>query len=264
MYVSNKNIDDYEKNGAIVLRSIFTDWIEILSAGIDKLMSDPSPRERSYNPEDGSAPFFQDLCNWNRFEEFDNFIKKSPLGEIGAKLMKSKKSRFFHDHVLVKEQGSSIVTPWHQDQPYYCVDGMQNVSFWIPLDKVNKETSLKCISGSHLWGKLHKPKRFNGEDLYDNDVSEEMPDIDSNIDLYNILSWNLEPGDAVAFNFKIIHGADANVFQNSRRRVFSARVVGDDAKFLDKKGKGSPPFEHINLNTGDELNHPDFPVLFYD
>ena len=58
MYVSNKNIDDYEKNGAIVLRSIFTDWIEILSAGIDKLMSYPSPRERSYNPEDGSAPFF--------------------------------------------------------------------------------------------------------------------------------------------------------------------------------------------------------------
>ena len=34
-------------------------------------MSDPSPRERSYNPEDGSAPFFQDLCNWNRFEEIE-------------------------------------------------------------------------------------------------------------------------------------------------------------------------------------------------
>ena len=91
------------------------------------------------------------------------------MGEIAANLMNSNMSRFFHDHVLVKERGSSIVTPWHQDQPYYCVDGTQNVSFWIPLDKINQDTSLKCVSGSHLWGKLHKPKRFNGEDLFEND-----------------------------------------------------------------------------------------------
>ena len=262
MIISKKNVEDYNNNGAIVLRSVFKEWIETLRVGVEKLMSNPSPRERSYNPDDGSAPFFQDLCNWNRFQEFNNFIKKSPLGEIAAKLMNSNMSRFFHDHVLVKEPGSSIVTPWHQDQPYYCVDGIQNVSFWIPLDKINQDTSLKCVSGSHLWGKLHKPKRFNGEDLFENDKSEEIPDIDSNKDIYKILSWDLEPGDAVAFNFKIIHGANANLNQKSRRRVFSARVVGEDATFLDKKGKGSPPFDHLNLKTGDLLNHPDFPLLY--
>jgi len=260
--ISNKNVEDYNIKGAIVLRSVFKDWVETLRVGIQKLILNPSPRERSYNPDDGSAPFFQDLCNWNRFQEFDDFVKKSPMGEIAAKLMKSNVSRFFHDHVLVKEPGSSIVTPWHQDQPYYCVDGMQNVSFWIPLDKINKKTSLKCVLGSHLGGKIHKPKRFNGDDLYKNDKSEDIPDIDSNLHNYKVLSWELEPGDAIAFNFKIIHGAAANLYQNHRRRVFSARLVGDDATFLDKKGKGSPPFDHLNLKTGDQLDHPDFPVLY--
>ena len=260
--LEKKQIEKYKKQGAIVIRSIFKEWIDDLCIGVSKLMANPSPRERSYLPEDGSAPFFQDLCNWQTIPEFKNFIMNSPLGKISAELMNSSIAMFFHDHVLVKEKGSTLVTPWHQDQPYYCVNAMQNVSFWIPLDKINKKTSLKCVSGSHLGGKLHKPKRFNGTDLYENDQSEEMPDIDLNIHKYKILSWDLEPGDAIAFNFKIIHGADGNIHQNSRRRIFSARVVGDDARFLNKKGKGSPTFEHLKLKTGDKLNIPDFPIIY--
>ena len=37
--------------------------------------------------------------------------------------------RLYHDHMLVKEPGTKQETPWHQDQPYYNVDGRQNVSF---------------------------------------------------------------------------------------------------------------------------------------
>lgn len=32
---------------------------------------------------------------------------------------------FYHDHVLVKEPGAESETPWHQDQPYYPVDGFK-------------------------------------------------------------------------------------------------------------------------------------------
>ena len=67
------------------------------------------------------------------------------------------------------------------------VDGIQNVSFWIPLDKINQDTSLKCVSGSHLWGKLHKPKRFNGEDLFENDSIYTT----SNIEVNNVRYWKV-------------------------------------------------------------------------
>ena len=49
------------------------------------------------------------------------------------------------------------------------------------------------------------------------------------------------PGDAIGFNFKTLHGAPANAGSEFRRRVFSARWVSDDAVFVDRKGKGSPP-----------------------
>ena len=44
--------------------------------------------------------------------------------------------RFFHEHALVKEQDTHEATPWHHDEPYYCVDGDRNVSLWLPLDPV--------------------------------------------------------------------------------------------------------------------------------
>ena len=260
--IDEKQIDFFSKNGAIFLKGYFTDWIEVLKSGIEKLIDNPSPRERSYTPKDGTAPFFQDLCNWQRISEFEKFIFNSDIGEVASKLMQSNVSRFFHDHVLVKEPGSSIVTPWHQDQSYYCTSGKQTISFWIPLDNISLNNTLSCISGSHKWGKLHKPKRFDGTDLFENDNSEDVPDIDNNLDQYEILSWPMEPGDAIGFNFKTLHGAPANTGSKFRRRVFSARWVGDDAIFVDRKGKGSPPFDHITLKDGDKLMGDDFPVVY--
>ncbi|MBX2825250.1 MAG: phytanoyl-CoA dioxygenase family protein [Gammaproteobacteria bacterium] len=255
-------IDQFAEDGAIILRGLFSDWVEPLRNGIEKLMTDPSPLERSYQPEDGTARFFQDLCNWQRIDEFRSFVHESPAAEIAAKLMHSNTGRFFHDHVLVKEPGTSIVTPWHQDQPYYCTDGRQSVSFWIPLDDVPQETSLRCVAGSHRWGKDHRPKRFDGSNLYEQDDYEELPDIDNNLDQYRILSWALAPGDAVAFNFRTVHGAAANTGQSNRRRAFSARWVGDDAIFRDRKGKGSPPFRQLTLEDGKPLAGDEFPLVY--
>ena len=160
-----EDIARFGEDGAIVLRGVFAGWVEPLRRGVAELMADPSPRERSYTPADGTARFFQDLVNWQRIGPFREFVFNSPAGEIAARLMCSKTARFFHDHVLVKEPGTSIVTPWHQDQPYYCTDGRQSVSFWVPLDPVAEEVSLECVAGSHLWGVDHKPKRFDGTDV---------------------------------------------------------------------------------------------------
>jgi ectoine hydroxylase-related dioxygenase (phytanoyl-CoA dioxygenase family) len=259
--LAESQVEAFARDGVVLLRGAFKDWVEPLAKGIDGLMKNPSPLERSYHPQGDAAPFFQDLCNWQRFGDFKDFVYRSPAGAIAAQLMRSKTARFFHDHVLVKEPGTSVVTPWHQDLPYYCVEGEQSVSFWIPLDNVPRAISLECVAGSHKWS-VHKPKRFDGSDLYAGDETVEMPDIEGNRDQYSIVSWDMEPGDAVAFNFRTVHGAAANKGSGDRRRVFSARWVGDDAVFADRKGKGSPPFKHLTLKDGDRLDGPDFPVAF--
>lgn len=261
-HIEKQDVEKFEEDGVILLRGVFKDWVEPLREGIKELMQNPSPLERSVKPADGSAPFFQDLCNWQRIQPFGDFVRNSPAGKIAAKLMGSDTGQFFHDHVLVKEPGTSVVTPWHQDMPYYCVGGQKTVSLWIPLDDVPQETALQCIAGSHKWGKSHKPMRFDGTALYEGDDSEELPDIDADRSKYDIRQWAMAPGDAVAFDFRTVHGAKANEGGGSRRRAFSARWVGDDAVFIDRGGKGSPPFRHLSLKTGEPLQGPEFPVVY--
>ena len=62
--------------------------------------------------------FFDDYCNWQRIPEFTEVIMKSEAAAVAAALMASDTVQVFHDHVLVKEPGTSKATPWHQDGPY--------------------------------------------------------------------------------------------------------------------------------------------------
>ena len=62
--------------------------------------------------------------------------------------------------ILVKRPGNSTITPWHQDQPYYCVEGDRTVSFWTPLDAISRSVSLECVAGSHRWNTAgYRPTR---------------------------------------------------------------------------------------------------------
>ena len=54
-----------------------------------------------------------------------------------------------------------------------------------------------------------------------------MPDISADRENYRILSWDVAPGDAIAFNFRTVHGAPAN-HTAERRAAIAFRWLGDD------------------------------------
>ena len=256
-------VDDFQARGVVVLRGAFREWVEPLRAGVAAVMADPSPFERTVRPADGSPPFFQDYCNWDRIAEFRRFVFESPAGSIAAALMRSTRARFFHEHVLVKEPGTTVETPWHHDQPYYCVAGEKTVSLWIALDPVARETSVEYVGGSHRWGRTFRPTRFNGTDLFADDPSERVPDISARRGEFDLVGWEMEAGDAVAFSFLTLHGAPGNVSDTARRRAFSGRFVGDDAVYRDLGGLGSPPFRGLALEDGEPLSGPEFPIVHH-
>ena len=72
----------------------------------------------------------------------------------------------------------------------------------------------------------------------------------------------LTPGDAVAFSYRTLHGAPANLQAANRRRAFSLRTVGDDARWAVRKGATSPPFRGVKLPHGAALEAPEFPLLW--
>ncbi|MEM7288766.1 MAG: phytanoyl-CoA dioxygenase family protein [Pseudomonadota bacterium] len=259
--ITEKQVEDFQEFGAVLLKDAFTDHVETARQAIEENKANPSWRERTYRPDDGSAPFFQDYVVWNQFDGYRSLVKNSGMGEIAARLMRSKTAQIFHDHILVKEPGNSVVTPWHQDQPYYLVEAEKTVSFWVSLDPVPRERTIEYIAGSHKWEKSFRPDRFDGTPLFDNDTSEQVPDVDALRDNYSILGWAVEPGDAVAFSFRTLHGAPANA-SPTRRRVISIRWVGDDAVFAERPGKTSPAFPDLDYVPGTPFEGDEFPVLF--
>lgn len=259
--ISEEQISRFETDGVVVIRNLFKPWVASTQEAIEQNQSKPSWRERTYRPDDGGAPFFQDYCVWNDFDGYRSLVTQSPMANIAASLMRSKTARIFHDHILVKEPGNSVVTPWHQDKPYYLVDGQQSVSFWVPLDPVPRERTIEYIAGSHRSGKLYKPQRFDGTDLYENDNSQPVPDIDANRSDFDIKGWEMQPGDAVAFSFGTLHGAPANS-SDQRRRVISVRWVGDDARFIQRPGNTSPAFPDLNYEDGAPFGGQQFPVIY--
>lgn len=261
MTVSQDVIESFQRDGCAVIRGAFADWIEGARQGIEDNLASPTFRERTYVPDDGTARFFQDFCNWDRIAGYRALVRESPMAEIAAHLMGSDTARIFHDHVLVKEPGNSIATPWHQDQPYYLVEGTQSVSFWVPLDPVPRDRTIEFVAGSHIAGKTYRAERFDGTNLYEGDETEAVPDVSAGREDLDIRGWGVEPGDAVVFNFRTLHGAPANS-STSRRRVISVRWVGDDARFAVRPGRTSPPFPDLDYQDGAPFDAPEFPVLF--
>ena len=194
----------------------------------------------------------------------ERFIRESPGAEIAAELTGSDSIRLYHDHVLVKEPGTKQRTPWHQDQPYYNVDGVQNASMWFPVDPVDRSATLEFIAGTHR-GPWYMPRTFLDDQAkwFPDGSLAELPDFAADPDRWRVLGWALEPGDAVFFNMLTVHGS-GGVSGPNRRRVLSVRFLGDDMVHAPRRWTTSPPFDGLDAELADgvPMDHPLFPLLW--
>jgi ectoine hydroxylase-related dioxygenase (phytanoyl-CoA dioxygenase family) len=258
--LSPEDVAAFRRDGAVVVRGLFAPHVDTLRDGVAQNMAEPGPYAAENLRPHEAGRFFDDYCNWTRIPAFEAALRDPSVAQAAADLMGSDGVQAFHDHVLVKEPGTSKATPWHQDGPYYFVGGAQTVSFWVPLDPV-REATLRLVAGSHLWPRPVLPKRWlAGGDFYP-DPEAWMPVPDPDAEGMTVLEWEMEPGDAVAFDFRTLHGARGNE-SPVRRRAFSLRLVGDDATYVERPGPTSPPFPGHGMRPGERLREDWFPVVW--
>jgi ectoine hydroxylase-related dioxygenase (phytanoyl-CoA dioxygenase family) len=252
-------LGDFERDGVVCLRGAFgSDDLDRFETAIESVLASPSPLAlRASDPTDGL--FFEDFCNASRLPEMANAAFESAAGGLAHRLMGARTTRWYHDHVLVKEAGTSQSTPWHQDQPYYNVDGRVNVSLWIPVDPVPSESALQCVAGTHL-GPWYLPRTFKtgAANWFPEGSLAELPDPAEISRLGEVMVWDLEPGDAIAFNMATVHGAAGS---SELRRVLSLRFLGDDMVFARRPWRTSPPFDGLDMVDGAPVEGELFPVL---
>ena len=263
-HLRESDIDDFQRDGATVIREALAQrWLDRLAEGVEHNRAHPSGWASWYTKPDESVGFWSDYVTWQDVPAYRDVVEHSGLAELAGSLMRSDSVRFFHEHVLVKEPGTQERTPWHHDQPYYCIDGDQNVSMWIALDPVPAEAGLRFIAGSHRWNRSFVPRKFVDHTPYAAAESgfELVPDLDAEIDQHRVLNFGVEPGDVIVFHYRTLHEAPGNTSAVTSRRAVSLRWVGDDATFALRPWMHSPPFEQHELIVGGPLDDPRFPLV---
>jgi ectoine hydroxylase-related dioxygenase (phytanoyl-CoA dioxygenase family) len=260
-HISPEQVSAFRRDGAVCVRGAFSAAeVALVEAGIERNLADPSPRGIVASRETDAGRFFEDFCNWSRIPEYEQVIRRSAAAGIAGALLGCERIRLYHDHLLVKEADTSQPTPWHQDQPYYNIEGRQTCSMWMPVDAVPRESTLEFVAGSHL-GPWLMPRSFMNDQAkwFPEGSLEELPEIDRAT--APIVGWALEPGDAVFFHMLTLHSAAGT---RTRRRAFSVRFLGDDVVHAPRAWTTSPPFPGLEaeLAAGAAMEHPLFPVVW--
>ena len=87
-------------------------------------------------------------------------------------------------------------------------------------------------------------------------------DPDTAPESFRVVEQPLEPGDAVAFSFRTLHGARGKTTAE-RRRASTLRFVGDDARCIARPGPTSPPFHSHDMKTDQRLREDWFPTIYH-
>jgi len=262
------------RDGALCVRGAFSEWVEPMCAAIEQALDDPGPLAQNpahadYRPagNERSHSFHIELGVWSRHAAFHAFAFHSPAADLAMHLLSSAHVNLFFDQLFVKEPGSPEQrTPWHQDQTYWPIRGSQVLSIWVAFDRVTEASgALRYVKGSHLWGQRFCPRDFGAGQRALHDLGgDAAPDVDESTD-YEVLSWDLEPGDCLIHHGMTLHAAPGNASPRQRRRAHSIRFTGDDVRW-DPRPEVLARVPRmttlpIPLRAGDPLTCDAFPVV---
>ena len=256
--LTTKEVDTYHRDGVVPLRGMFDkDWVELLNKGLDVNCKSPTERSRTWDKDDLGHTMFYDTLAWRKIEEYKKFIFNSPAALICGQLMKSTTINFFFDAVFVRSPGTKFETRWHQDEPYWSIEGYDACTLWMPLVPVKQKNCLSFVPGSHLFKSIFNQKNFgeltgNPKDQVDFSkvADEKFPDINADPERFGVVSWELQPGDCIAFNGRTMHGGSGKLDNDSNLRVFTTKWLGDDARIKFRNYGMDPDFSSVMIKKG--------------
>ena len=272
--ISTEEIDTYHRDGVLLLKGLFDkDWIELLNKGLDLNCKSPTERSRIWDKDDEGHTMFYDTLAWREIEEYKKFIFDSPAAQVCGQLMKVKTVNYFFDAVFVRSPGTKFETPWHQDEPYWSIEGYDACTLWMPLVPVKQKNCLSFVPGSHRFKSVFNQKNFGEITGHPKDqvdfskvADQEFPDINANPERFGVVNWEMQPGDCIAFNGRTMHGGSGKLDNDSNLRVFTTKWLGDDARIKFRNYGMDPDFSSLmikkGLKSGDRLDTDMYPQIW--
>lgn len=230
------------------------------------ILSDPfaSPlyEQRQKALKQSGGAFFYDAAAWRRFPGVKIVALYSKLPAYCAYLLRSTYLNFWEDTTFVKTPGTRQRTAFHQDLGYFQIKGDQCVIVWIPLDPADQSNGVtEYVRGSHRWPETFASNTFISQTPLPTSNGPRLPDIEGNRDNYDIVSFDVNPGDVVICHVRTVHGAGGNL-SDRPRRAMSFRYCGDEVRYHKRVGALSEIANGSALQDGDPLFSDDYPMAW--
>ncbi len=269
MKVTEANREQFAKDGVMLLPGVLnaSDMRKCEEAW-QWSRDHPGPLASGLLP--GSDHGFQDLCNPQALDVYRELVQGSPLASVAQQLWQAHEVWFMYEQVFHKTGGDVGRTPWHQDTSYLSVSGEHLIAFWVSFERIPASAGLEFVAGSHH-GPLYNTSRFDPQDptlpIFASDKMPNLPDIERDRErdnvhdrnAWNILSYDVAPGDVIAFHTSTLHGGGAVDQQTPERRTLTLRFFGDDALSAARPGPAGPFYEDIRaLQPGAPFRHSRF------
>jgi ectoine hydroxylase-related dioxygenase (phytanoyl-CoA dioxygenase family) len=235
--------------------------VEALGQAI-RVSGKPLLKDEQGTPPKRRGNFFVDTGIAAKDQCFRHFALLGECPEIAAVLLKSQKVNFYDDQIFVKEPKTAERTAYHQDSSYFHFEGDQACTMWIPVDPVSFDGgTIRYVRGSHRWG-FFKPNVFVSQMAFPGADGPTLPDIEGNEASYDIVSFEVEPGDVLVHHHLTVHGSAGNASSRQFRRAASLRYCGDDIRFKFRAYAPAQAHHHHRLQDGDQLDCAQFPVVW--
>jgi ectoine hydroxylase-related dioxygenase (phytanoyl-CoA dioxygenase family) len=245
-----EEVQRYRDDGVIMIKgAIDPNWMALIESGIEEARHKASMVGRFMSRK--VEGYQMDIFLWKRIDALRDLIYYGPFARWAQQLMGAQEVRFFYDQMFIKEPGTDAPTPWHQDLSFWPIRGEQICSFWIPCDPVTRANSgLMYVRGSHKWPQRFKAISPDYVAAIIDDSMDDIPDINANLDQYELLDWEMEPGDILMFHPLTLHGSYGNQSRTMRRRALALRWTGDDVVYAPTAKRMPINYEHASVSGG--------------
>lgn len=275
--ITPDDIRAYQRDGAVHLQSVLQgEALAQLTRGLEELHARPTGQITRVKAADGEGgTLIGQNASWG-YASLIDLVEQGELARIAGQLMEVRSAQLILDQVFYKEPGRIVPTPWHQDTPFLCVRGMDMARVWISCDPSPREVTLQVVRGSHRWNVIYDTRSDANAAVAMQDGDTEFtyagmgderlpasPDVEKHRDSFDILSWQVEPGDAIVFQGNVLHGAPGLDHHPVPRRAFATMWGGPDLRYHQSAGATMPTPQH---SSGAAMHHgariADYPEVF--
>ena len=106
-------ISCFQEDGAVLMKGLFSDWVDTLRAGLERNMESPLNYAFPCDSTPAGAPgkYFDSYCNWLLIPEYFEFVTRSSAASVAGQLMNANEVQFFSRSRVLQRAGYSAGNP---------------------------------------------------------------------------------------------------------------------------------------------------------